>query len=48
MSELEIVFYVLIGWLNGVILGYILWAPETNFKKGFIDGLSLRFIWGKK
>lgn len=43
---LSIVFIV--GVLKGLALGYILWAPDSNFKQGFMDGLILKFIWGKK
>jgi hypothetical protein len=37
-----------IGWAVGILLGYVVWAPETRFKKNFVDGLTLRFLWGKK
>jgi hypothetical protein len=37
-----------IGWAVGIVLGYVIWAPETRFKKHFVDGLTLRFLWGKK
>jgi hypothetical protein len=37
-----------IGWTVGIVLGYVIWAPETRFKKHFVDGLTLRFLWGKK
>jgi hypothetical protein len=37
-----------IGWAVGILLGYVIWAPETRFKKHFVDGLTLRFLWGKK
>jgi hypothetical protein len=29
------------GHASGLLLGYLLWAPETEFKKGFKDGLEL-------
>jgi hypothetical protein len=38
----------LIGWAVGIVLGYVIWAPETRFKKHFVDGLTLRFLWRKK
>lgn len=47
MSELEIVLLLLYGWGIGVVFGYILWAPDSNFKQAFMDGLSLKFIWGR-
>jgi hypothetical protein len=37
-----------IGWAVGILTGYVAWAPETRFKKNFVDGLTLRFLWGKK
>ena len=45
MTDLEIAFYILLGWVNGFLLAYIVWAPMTTFKQSFIDGLSLKFIW---
>ena len=38
----------LIGWAVGILLGYVIWAPETRFKRNFVDGLTLRFLWRKK
>jgi hypothetical protein len=37
-----------IGWAVGIVLGYVVWAPETRFKRNFVDGLTLKFLWGKK
>jgi hypothetical protein len=31
-------------WVLGYLFGYIVWAPMTPFKQGFMDGLSLRII----
>lgn len=45
MTDLEIAFYILLGWINGFLLAYIIWAPMTPFKQGFIDGLSFKCIW---
>jgi len=39
---------LLLMWVQGIGLGYIIWAPETTFKRGLMDGLSLKFLWGKK
>ena len=44
MSEEWIVVLICIAWTQGVLLGYILWAPETDFKRGFIDGLTFKFL----
>ena len=37
-----------IGWAVGILTGYVIWAPETRFKKHFVDGLTLRFLWGRR
>jgi hypothetical protein len=37
-----------IGWAVGIVLGYVIWAPETRFKRNFVDGLTLRFLWRNK
>jgi len=47
MSGLEITLLLILAWINGIILGYIIWAPRSPYKQGLIDGLSLRFIWGR-
>jgi hypothetical protein len=45
MTDIEVAFYILLGWLNGFLLAYFMWAPLTSFKQGVMDGLSLKFIW---
>jgi hypothetical protein len=40
--------YYLIGIVQGLAIGYLWFAPENNFKRGFIDGLTMKFLWGKK
>lgn len=37
-----------IGYVVGIVLGYVIWAPETRFKRNFVDGLTLRFLWRNK
>jgi len=37
-----------IGWAVGILTGCVIWAPETRFKKNFVDGLTLRFLWRNK
>lgn len=32
-------------WAQGLCLGYVLWAPETRFKRGFLDGMSFKWVW---
>lgn len=48
MTEYEIVILTIVVWLNGIFLGYLLWAPNTAFKRGLIDGLTFKFLWSKK
>ena len=48
MTDFEIALYVLLGWANGFLLGYIMWAPLTPFKQGVLAGLTFKFLWGKK
>lgn len=45
MTDLEIAFYIILMWINGILAGYIIWAPMTKFKKYFMDGLTLQFLW---
>ena len=47
MTELETFLLLILAWIDGIILGYILWAPRSPYKQGLIDGLSLKFIWGR-
>ncbi len=39
--------YFFIGYTVGIVLGYVIWAPETRFKKNFVDGMTLRFCGGR-
>jgi len=48
MTEFEAIMLMLIAYVNGVAIGYLLWAPMTPFKQGLTDGLTLKFLWGKK
>ena len=48
MTELEIVALMMIMFAQGILVGYVLWAPASPFKQGLVDGLSLKFLWGKK
>ncbi len=44
MMDLFLYIYV---YVMGFVLGYILWAPLTPFKQGFIDGLTFKFLRNK-
>jgi hypothetical protein len=48
MNDIEIAMVATLTFMKGLMVGYILWAPETSFKRGFVDGLSLKFLWSKK
>jgi hypothetical protein len=48
MDELLLTFVFTIGVLQGFTIGFILWAPSSNFKQGFLDGISLKFLWKRK
>jgi len=48
MTEIEIAMVATLTFVQGLMVGYIIWAPDTPFKKGLVDGLSLKFLWGKK
>lgn len=45
MSELAIAGLMLFMWIQGLVIGYIMWGPDSTFKRAFVDGLTLRFIW---
>jgi hypothetical protein len=47
VSELEITLVLIFSWIQGVAFGYIVWAPMTSQKKSFLEGMSLKFIWGR-
>jgi hypothetical protein len=48
MTDIETAALMMIMFAQGILVGYVLWAPVTPFKQGLIDGLSLKFLWGKK
>jgi hypothetical protein len=48
MTDIEVAMIATLMFMQGVMVGYILWAPATAFKQGVIDGLTLKFIWSKK
>jgi hypothetical protein len=37
--------WLLVGYALGIILGWIIWSPDTRFKKSFLEGLTLQFLW---
>lgn len=48
MNEFETAVVMVLMFVQGITVGYILWAPATSFKQGLVDGLTLKFLWGKK
>jgi hypothetical protein len=48
MNDFEIAILAVLMFIQGITVGYVLWAPTTSFKQGLIDGLTLKFLWGKK
>jgi len=41
MSDFLTAVIVLVAFAQGIGVGYILWAPYSACKQGFIDGLTL-------
>jgi hypothetical protein len=35
-------------YASGIVVGYLIWAPETRFKRAVIDGMTLSFLWRKR
>ena len=48
MTDFETAIVAVLMFAQGITVGYILWAPATSFKQGLVDGLSLKFLWGRK
>jgi len=43
---IEAALYAL-GLAQGIVLGYIWWAPRTPFKDAFLDGITFAWIWDR-
>lgn len=41
------VISLIVMWVMGFVTGYIIFAPESDYKQSFMDGLTLKMIWGK-
>ena len=48
MNNIEIAMVATLMFMQGLMVGYILWAPSSSFKQGLVDGLTLKFLWSKK
>lgn len=46
-SELFLIFIYLVGVIQGGALAYLLWGRDSTFKRAFIEGLTLKIIWGR-
>jgi hypothetical protein len=41
----------LLVYAAGIAVGYLIWAPETKFKRAVIDGMdgmTLSFLWRRR
>jgi hypothetical protein len=45
MTDFEIALLALFMYVQGLLVGYIIWAPLTAFKQALLDGMTFRFIW---
>jgi hypothetical protein len=41
-------FLMIFMWIQGILVGYVIWAPITRFKQAFLDGLTFRFFRKRK
>ena len=48
MNELLLIFIYFVGIVQGLVFGFIQWAPSSAFKQGFVDGITFKFLWGRK
>lgn len=48
MNELLLIFIYFVGIAQGLVFGFIQWAPNSAFKQGFVDGITFKFLWGKR
>jgi hypothetical protein len=48
MNELLLIFIYFVGIVQGLVFGFIQWAPDSAFKQGFVDGITFKFLWGRK
>jgi hypothetical protein len=39
---------ILAVYAAGIAVGYLIWAPETKFKRAVIDGMTLSFLWRRR
>ena len=44
MTEFETAALMVLVFIQGMVIGYITWAPLTPFKQGLLDGLTFKFL----
>lgn len=44
MSDMLSILLYAVGIAQGLLFGYITWAPETAFKRGFISGITFGIV----
>lgn len=47
MTDIQTAALAMLAYLNGLLVGYILWAPVTTFKQGFMNAISFG-LWREK
>ena len=45
MTEFDTVLIYVLGLAQGITWAYLRWAPDSVFKQGLLDGLTLKFLW---
>jgi len=48
MNDLLLIFIYFVGIAQGVVFGFIRWSPDSAFKQGFLDGITFKFLWGRR
>ena len=48
MNDIETAVVMVLMFIQGITVGYMLWAPTTPFKQGLVDVLCFKFLCGKK
>jgi hypothetical protein len=44
MNDIFLYGLYVVGAAQGVLFGYLTWAPETNFKRGFVNGITFGIV----
>lgn len=44
MNDFETAALMVLVFIQGIVIGYITWAPLTPFKQGLLDGLTFKFL----